>query len=297
MSAAPFLIEVAIEPAAGGDIKTVLTVLSQLAADDASFGFTFNEESGQIILKGMSEGQLGTAVTSIKRDAKILVRQPRVSYREMLTKKVQVHYTHKKQTHGAGQFAKVDIIFEPTEAGAGSSFESRIVGGTPPEEYIPAVEKGVNSVMGTGVVAGFPVINVKATLVDGAHHETDSSPEAFEIAARAAFREALQKGGSVAEPIMKVAVGTKEEHLGFVIGDLKSRRGEIQESERRDDEIVVRALVPFSNLLSYQNNLAAGTRNTGWFTMQFSHYAAVNPPDGPDDDPFAPAMAVRIRAA
>ena len=167
-------------------------------------------------------------------------------------------------------------MFEPAEPGTGSTFESKVVGGTVPKEYIPGVEKGVNSVMGSGVLAGFPVVDVKSTLIDGAYHDVDSSALAFEIAARAAFREGLQKGGSVLlEPIMKVEVVTPEEHTGFVMGDLLSRRGHVQGQDMRANAAVINAMVPLANMFGYVNQLRSGTQGRANFTMQFDHYDQV----------------------
>jgi elongation factor G len=220
------------------------------------------------------------------------IGQPQVAYREKLTKKVEINYTHKKQTGGTGQFAKVTIIFEPAEAGAGSSFESKIVGGAVPKEYIPGVEKGINSVMGSGVLAGFPVVDLKVTLVDGAYHDVDSSALAFEICARAALREALQKGAPVLlEPVMKVEVVTPEDYTGSVIGDLNSRRGQIQGQDMRGNANVITAMVPLANMFSYANDLRSMSEGRAAFTMQFDHYAEVPWPE--DDPPFSPAMAMR----
>ncbi len=272
------VIEIAIEPKSKADQEKLGVALSKLAAEDPSFRVSTDPESGQTILKGMGELHLDIKVDILKRTYKVdaNIGQPQVAYREKLTKRVEIDYTHKKQTGGSGQFARVKIIFEPAEAGAGSSFESKIVGGTVPKEYIPGVEKGINSVMGSGVLAGFPVVDVKATLVDGAYHDVDSSALAFEIAARAAFREALQKGGSVLlEPIMKVEVVTPEEHTGFVMGDLLSRRGQVQGQDMRANAVVINAMVPLANMFGYVNTLRSGTQGRANFTMQFDHYAQV----------------------
>jgi elongation factor G len=274
------VIEIAIEPKSKADQEKLGIALQKLAAEDPSFRVSTDQESGQTILKGMGELHLDIKVDILKRTYKVdaNIGQPQVAYREKLTKKVDINYTHKKQTGGTGQFAKVEIIFEPAEAGAGSSFESKIVGGSVPKEYIPGVEKGINSVMGSGVLAGFPVVDVKATLVDGAYHDVDSSVLAFEIAARAAFREALQKGGSVLlEPIMKVEVVTPEEHTGFVMGDLLSRRGHVQGQDMRANAVVINAMVPLANMFGYVNQLRSGTQGRASFTMQFDHYEQVPP--------------------
>ena len=211
------VIEIAIEPKSKEDREKLGVALSKLAAEDPSFRVSTDEESGQTILKGMGELHLDIKVDILRRTYKVdaNIGAPQVAYREKLTRRVEIDYTHKKQTGGSGQFARVKIIFEPNEAGMGSSFENKVVGGTVPKEFIPGVEKGINSVMGSGILAGFPVVDVKSTLIDGAYHDVDSSVLAFEIAGRAAFREALQKGGAVLlEPIMKVEVTSPEDYTG-----------------------------------------------------------------------------------
>ena len=272
------VIEIAIEPKSKADQEKLGIALAKLAAEDPSFRVSTDQESGQTILKGMGELHLDIKVDILKRTYKVdaSIGAPQVAYREKLTKKTEINYTHKKQTGGTGQFAKVVIVFEPAEAGAGSSFESKIVGGAVPKEYIPGVEKGINSVMGSGVLAGFPVVDVKATLIDGAYHDVDSSALAFEIASRAAFREGLQKGGAVLlEPIMKVEVVTPEEHTGFVMGDLLSRRGQVQGQDMRANAVVINAMVPLANMFGYVNQLRSGTQGRANFTMQFDHYEQV----------------------
>ncbi len=272
------VIEIAIEPKSKADQEKLGVALSKLAAEDPSFRVSTDQESGQTILKGMGELHLDIKVDILKRTYKVEanIGAPQVAYREKLTRKTEINYTHKKQTGGTGQFAKVTIVFEPAEPGAGSSFESKIVGGAVPKEYIPGVEKGINSVMGAGILAGFPVVDVKATLVDGAFHDVNSSALAFEIASRAAFREGLQKGGSVLlEPIMKVEVVTPEEHTGYVMGDLLSRRGQVQGQDMRANAVVINAMVPLANMFGYVNQLRSGTQGRASFTMQFDHYEQV----------------------
>ncbi len=272
------VIEIAIEPKSKADQEKLGVALAKLAAEDPSFRVSTDPESGQTILKGMGELHLDIKVDILKRTYKVdaNIGAPQVAYREKLTKKTEIDYTHKKQSGGSGQFAKVKIVFEPAEPGAGSSFESKIVGGAVPKEYIPGVEKGFQSVLGSGVLAGFPVVDVKATLVDGAYHDVDSSALAFEIASRAAFREGLQKGGSVLlEPIMKVEVVSPEEHTGFVMGDLLSRRGHVQGQDMRANAVVINAMVPLSNMFGYVNQLRSGTQGRANFTMQFDHYEQV----------------------
>ena len=272
------VIEIAIEPKSKADQEKLGVALSKLAAEDPSFRVSTDPESGQTILKGMGELHLDIKVDILKRTYKVdaNIGAPQVAYRETLSKKSEINYTHKKQSGGSGQFARVVMTFEPAGHGAGSSFESKIVGGAVPKEYIPGVEKGVESVLTSGVLAGFPVVDVKSTLVDGAYHDVNSSALAFEIAARAAFREGLQKGGSVLlEPIMKVEVVTPEEHTGFVMGDLLSRRGHVQGQDMRANAVVINAMVPLSNMFGYVNQLRSGTQGRANFTMQFDHYEQV----------------------
>ena len=272
------VIEIAIEPKSKADQEKLGVALAKLAAEDPSFRVSTDPESGQTILKGMGELHLDIKVDILKRTYKVdaNIGAPQVAYREKLTKRTEIDYTHKKQSGGSGQFARVKIVFEPNEPGAGSVFESKIVGGAVPKEYIPGVEKGVNSVLGSGVLAGFPVVDVKSTLIDGAYHDVDSSALAFEIAARAAFREGLQKGGSVLlKPIMKVEVVTPEEHTGFVMGDLLSRRGHVLGQDMRANAVVINAMVPLANMFGYVNQLRSGTQGRANFTMQFDHYDQV----------------------
>ncbi|MGH6800960.1 MAG: elongation factor G, partial [Methylocella sp.] len=236
------VIEIAIEPKSKADQEKLGVALAKLAAEDPSFRVSTDQESGQTILKGMGELHLDIKVDILRRTYKVdaNIGPPQVAYREKLTRRIEIPYTHQKQTGGSGQYAKVKIIFEPNEPGMGSTFESKVVGGTVPKEFIPGVEKGINSVMGSGVLAGFPVVDVKATLVDGDYHDVDSSVLAFEIAARAAFREALRKGGSVLlEPIMKVEVTTPEDYTGSVMGDLLGRRGQVQGQDMRGNAVVI----------------------------------------------------------
>jgi elongation factor G len=272
------VIEIAIEPKSKADQEKLGVALAKLAAEDPSFRVSTDPESGQTILKGMGELHLDIKVDILKRTYKVdaNIGAPQVAYREKITKPVTVDYTHKKQTGGSGQFARVKIVAEPTEPGAGFVFENKIVGGVVPKEYIPGVEKGLESVLGSGVLAGFPVVDLKVQLVDGSYHDVDSSALAFEIAARAALREALQKGGSVLlEPIMKVEVVTPEEYTGSVIGDLNSRRGQIQGQDMRGNANVINAMVPLANMFGYVNNLRSMTQGRATFTMQFDHYEQV----------------------
>ena len=272
------VIEIAIEPKSKADQEKLGIALQKLAAEDPSFRVSTDQESGQTILKGMGELHLDIKVDILKRTYKVdaNIGAPQVAYRERLGRKLEIDYTHKKQTGGTGQFARVKIIFEPNEAGKGNEFESKIVGGAVPKEYIPGVDKGIASVTTSGILAGFPVVDLKATLIDGAFHDVNSSVLAFEIASRAATREALQKGGSVLlEPIMKVEVVTPEEYTGSVIGDLNSRRGQIQGQDMRANAVVINAMVPLANMFGYVNQLRSFTQGRASYTMQFDHYEQV----------------------
>ncbi|HEU4660149.1 MAG TPA: EF-Tu/IF-2/RF-3 family GTPase, partial [Pseudolabrys sp.] len=270
------VIEIAIEPKSKADQEKLGVALAKLAAEDPSFRVSTDQESGQTILKGMGELHLDIKVDILKRTYKVdaNIGAPQVAFREKITQRAEVDYTHKKQTGGSGQFARVKIIAEPTAPGTPFQFENEIVGGAVPKEYIPGVEKGLESVLGSGVLAGFPVVDLKVTLVDGAYHDVDSSALAFEIAARAALREALQKGRPVLlEPIMKVEVVTPEDYTGSVIGDLNSRRGQIQGQDMRGNANVINAMVPLMNMFGYVNNLRSMSQGRATFTMQFDHYA------------------------
>ena len=272
------VIEIAIEPKSKADQEKLGLALAKLAAEDPSFRVSTDQESGQTILKGMGELHLDIKVDILRRTYKVdaNIGAPQVAYRETLTKKFEIDYTHKKQTGGTGQFARVKFVVEPNEVGKGYEFESKIVGGAVPKEYIPGVEKGLESVMNSGPLAGFPVVDVKVQLIDGAYHDVDSSALAFEIASRAAFREALQKGGAVLlEPIMKVEVVTPEDYTGSVIGDLTGRRGQIQGQDMRGNAIVINAMVPLANMFGYVNTLRSFSQGRANFTMQFDHYEQV----------------------
>ena len=272
------VIEMAIEPKTKADQEKMATALVKLAAEDPSFRVSTDQESGQTIIKGMGELHLDIKVDILKRTHKVEVNvgAPQVAYRERISKKVIEDYTHKKQSGGTGQFARVKFEVEPNEAGKGFEFISKIVGGTVPKEYIPGVEKGLNSVLGAGVLAGFPVVDLKVSLIDGAFHEVDSSALAFEIASRAALREALRKGSSVLlEPVMKVEVVTPEEYTGSVIGDLNSRRGQIQGQDMRGNAVVISAMVPLANMFGYVNNLRSFSQGRASYSMVFDHYSEV----------------------
>ena len=243
----------------------------------------------------MGELHLDIKVDILRRTYKVdaNIGAPQVAFRERVTKRAEVKYTHKKQTGRTGQFAEVSIVVEPNEPGKGYEFESKIGGGAVPKEFIPGVEKGIGSVLSCGVVAGFPVVDVRVQLVDAKYHDVDSSARAFEIASRAAFRDALQKGKSVLlEPIMKVEVVTPEDCIGSVIGDLNSRCGQIQDQGMRGNANVVNAMVPLMQMFGYVNNLRSMSQGRATFRMQFDHYAPI-PPSPEDDPPFRPAIGMR----
>jgi elongation factor G len=272
------VIEIAIEPKSKADQEKLGIALSKLANEDPSFQVSTDVESGQTILKGMGELHLDIKVDILRRQYKVdaNIGAPQVAYRETITRQTQIDYTHKKQTGGSGQFARVKLDIEPGEPGTGFEFVSKIVGGSIPKEYIPGVEKGLKSVMDNGILAGFPIIDLKATLVDGAYHEVDSSVLAFEIASRAALREALHKAGpKLLEPVMKVEAVTPEEYLGGIIGDLTSRRGQVQGQEMRGNATVISALVPLANMFGYVNTLRSMSQGRAQFTMTFDSYAQV----------------------
>src|ERR1700716_2751162 len=272
------VIEIAIEPKSKADQEKLGVALAKLVAEDPSFRVHTDQESGQTILKGMGELHLDIKVDTLKRTYKVEanIGAPQVAYREKIPRTVTKDYTHKKQTGGTGQYAKVKLVLEPLPPGTGFVFENEVVGGSVPKEFIPGVEKGLESVLGAGVIAGFPVVDLQVTLIDGRYHEVDSSALAFEIAARGALREALQKGHSVLlEPIMKVEVVTPEDYTGSVIGDLNSRRGQIQGQDMRGNANVINAMVPLANMFGYVNTLRSMSQGRATFTMQFDHYEQV----------------------
>ncbi len=270
------VIEIAIEPKSKADQEKLGVALAKLAAEDPSFRVSTDQESGQTILKGMGELHLDIKVDILERTYKVdaNIGAPQVAFREKITRRVEHGYTHKKQTGGSGQFAQVKIIAEPTPPGTPFEFENEIVGGAVPKEFVPGVEKGLESVLGSGVVAGFPVVDLKVTLIDGKYHDVDSSALAFEICARQCLKEALQMAKPVLlEPIMKVEVVTPEDYTGSVIGDLNSRRGQIQGQDMRGNANVINAMVPLMNMFGYVNNLRSMSQGRATFTMQFDHYA------------------------
>ena len=272
------VIEVAVEPKTKADQEKMSIALQRLAAEDPSFKVSVDHESGQTVMKGMGELHLEILVDRMQREFKVdaSVGAPQVAYRETITNQTTVDYTHKKQSGGAGQFAKIVLEFEPLEKGSGVLFESKIVGGRVPKEYIPGVEKGIKLSTESGFLAGFPVIDFKCKLVDGAYHDVDSSVMAFEIAARAAFREAMPKAKAVLlEPMMKVEVVTPEEYMGDIIGDLNSRRGQVSGMEQRGVNHVVNSMVPLANMFGYVNNLRSMSQGRASYTMTFDHYEQV----------------------
>ena len=271
------VIEIAVEPKTKTDQEKLGIGLQRLAAEDPSFRVSTDHESGQTIMAGMGELHLDILVDRLKREfgVEANIGQPQVAYREALAEPVDIDYTHKKQSGGSGQFGRVKIHFTPLEPGSGIEFESKVVGGNVPKEYIPGVEKGIRTMAETGLLAGFPVIDFKAELYDGAYHDVDSSVMAFEIAARAAFRQIKIEGRiKLLEPIMKVEVVTPDEYMGDVIGDLNSRRGMIEGTEMRGNANVVNSMVPLANMFGYVNDLRSKTQGRAQFTMTFDHYAA-----------------------
>ena len=279
------VIEVAVEPKTASDQEKMGVALSRLAQEDPSFRVKSDEESGQTIISGMGELHLEIIVDRMKREFKVEanVGAPQVAYRETISKKIDIDYTHKKQTGGSGQFARIKITFEPLESGSGVQFESTVVGGNVPREYIPGVEKGLMSASNSGVLAGFPMTDMKMTLFDGDSHDVDSSVMAFEIASRAAFREGAAKAGpKLLEPIMRVEVVTPEEYMGDIIGDLNSRRGNVSGMDTRGNARVLNATVPLANMFGYVNNLRSSSQGRAQYTMHFDHYEQV--PQGVADE-------------
>jgi len=272
------VIEVAVEPKTKADQEKMGVALARLAKEDPSFRVSSDNESGQTIIKGMGELHLDIIVDRMMREFKVEanVGAPQVAYRETITRATDVDYTHKKQSGGSGQFARVKMTIEPGEPGSGFVFESKVVGGNVPKEYIPGVEKGIASVLGGGILAGFPMLDIKVTLNDGAYHDVDSSVMAFEICARAAFREGAAKAGpKLLEPMMRVEIVTPEDYMGDVIGDLSSRRGQISGTEQRGVATVINAMVPLANMFGYVNNLRSMSQGRAQYTMHFDHYEQV----------------------
>ena len=272
------VIELSVEPKTKADQEKMGIALNRLAREDPSFRVSSDAESGQTIIKGMGELHLEILVDRMKREFKVEanIGAPQVAYRESLAKKVDVDYTHKKQSGGSGQFGRIKFTVEPGERGQGVIFKDEVKGGNVPKEYIPSVEKGIREIAATGSLIGFPIIDFTATLYDGAYHDVDSSALAFEITGRAGMREAAQKAGiKLLEPIMKVEVVTPEDYLGDVIGDMNSRRGQIQGTDSRGNAQVVEAMVPLANMFGYVNQLRSFTQGRAQYSMQFSHYEEV----------------------
>ena len=272
------VIEIAVEPKTKADQEKMGEALGRLAKEDPSFRVTSDEESGQTIIKGMGELHLDIIVDRMKREFKVEanIGAPQVAYRETILNTSEVTYIHKKQSGGAGQFAKVTLSVEPLEPGKGREIENKVKGGAIPKEFIPGVEKGVEGVADSGILAGFPIIDYKVTILDGLHHDVDSSVLAFEIASRMCFKEACQKATlKLLEPIMKVEVVTPEDFMGDVIGDLNSRRGQVGSTEPRGNATAISATVPLANMFGYINNLRSATQGRAQYTMQFSHYDKV----------------------
>lgn len=286
------LIVLKVEPKSKTDMEMLTSALASLVRSDPNVFSTVDAENGEAFVGGVSELHVDgivDALTSLGVAANF--GAPQVAYRETITRKTTVDYTHKKQTGGTGQFARVILDIEPNERGAGYEFKNKIVGGTVPKEYVPGVEKGLNSIIGAGILAGFPIVDIKIALTDGAYHEVDSSAITFEIASRMAFREGLEKAGAVLlEPVMKVEVTSPEDYLGGVIGDLISRRGQIIGTTARGNAQIVNAMVPLATMFGYASQLSSLSNRQATFTTAYSHYQAITTPD-PDD--FPPAIALR----
>ncbi len=274
------VIEIAVEPKTKGDQEKMGAALARLATEDPSFRVAVDQESGQTIIKGMGELHLEIIVDRMKREFKVdaNIGPPQVAYRETISRKYDEDYTHKKQTGGAGQYARIKITFEPLPPGSGFEFEDDVRGGNVPREFIPAVEKGIRAAKESGVLVGYPVIDFKATLYDGDSHDVDSSSLAFEIAARAAFREGMPKAGpKLLEPMMRVEVVTPDEYTGGVMGDLQSRRGQVTGMDSRGNAKVIQAMVPLANMFGYVNTLRSMSQGRAQYTMHFDHYEQVPP--------------------
>jgi len=272
------VLEIAVEPKTKGDQEKMGEALGRLAREDPSFRVTSDEESGQTIIKGMGELHLDIIVDRMKREFKVEanIGAPQVAYRETILKSVENTYIHKKQSGGAGQFAKVELSVEPLPSGKGREIENKIKGGAIPKEFIPGVEKGIESVADSGILAGFPLIDYKVTILDGLHHDVDSSVLAFEIASRYCFKEACTKAVlKLLEPIMRIEVVTPENYMGDVIGDLNSRRDQVSTSDKRGNATVISAMVPLANMFGYINNLRSMSQGRASYSMFFDHYEKV----------------------
>jgi elongation factor G len=274
------VIEIAVEPKTKGDQEKMGQALARLATEDPSFRVSVDHESGQTVIKGMGELHLEIIVDRMKREFKVdaNVGAPQVAYRETITRPAEIDYTHRKQTGGSGQYAKVKIRFEPLPPGSGFVFENEVVGGTVPKEFVPGVEKGLKGAAENGIIAGFPMIDFKAELFDGDYHDVDSSALAFEIAARAAFKEGIVKAAPrLLEPVMRVEVVTPDDYMGDVIGDLNSRRGQVTGMDSRGNARVINAMVPLANMFGYVNQLRSMSQGRAQYTMHFDHYEQVPP--------------------
>ena len=292
ISSEPVLIEVAIEPKTIGGWEKMAATLNRLTQEDPSFRFASDPESGQTVIKGMDELHLEIIVDRIKREVAVNVGAPQVAYRETITRTIEQDYTHKKQTGGAGQYAKVKIRFEPLPPRSGFVFENKVVAGAVPRELVTGVEKGLKAAKEVGVIAGFPMIDFKATLIDGDYHDVDSNVMTFDIAARACYREGIPKASpKLLEPIMRVEVVTPDEYMGDVIGDLNSRRGQIDSMHSRGNARLIGAMVPLANMFGYVSTLRSMSQSRAQYTMRFDRYAPTPSPD--DDGPFSPAIGMR----
>jgi elongation factor G len=272
------VIEIAVEPKTKGDQEKMGQALARLATEDPSFRVSVDHESGQTVIKGMGELHLEIIVDRMKREFKVdaNIGAPQVAYRETITRNAEIDYIHRKQTGGSGQFARVKLRFEPLPPGSGFVFENSVVGGTVPKEFVPGVEKGLKGAAENGIIAGFPLIDFKAQLFDGAYHEVDSSVLAFEIAARAAFKDgAVKAAPKLLEPIMRVEVVTPDDYMGDVIGDLNSRRGQVTGMDSRGNARVIDAMVPLANMFGYVNTLRSMSQGRAQYTMLFDHYEQV----------------------
>jgi len=272
------VIEIAVEPKTKADQEKMGEALGRLAKEDPSFRVTSDEESGQTIIKGMGELHLDIIVDRMKREFKVEanIGAPQVAYRETILKNAEFDYIHKKQSGGAGQFARVKISIEPLEPGKGREIENKIKGGSIPKEFIPGVEKGIETVSDAGILAGFPIIDYKVTILDGLHHDVDSSVLAFELASRQCFKEVCSRATlKLLEPVMRVEVVTPEDYMGDVIGDLNSRRGHISTQEVRGNATVITAKVPLANMFGYINSLRSMSQGRAQYSMFFDHYEKV----------------------
>jgi elongation factor G len=288
------LCEIAIEPKLSADQHRLVDALEHIAAKDKALRLHLDAASGQVRLQALGYDELEAAADVLRNTYKVEanIGAPQVAYRETLSRKAEIDYTHKMQTGGTGQFARVKLVFEPLPPGSGFVFENEIVGGSIPKEFIPGVEKGIKSVMNSGPLVGFPVIDFKVSLIDGAFHDADSSVLAFEIASRAAFREASENVQmKLLQPVMKVEVVSPEDYVGTVIGDLKSRRGMILGQEMRGNATVINAMVPLANMFGYTRSLRSATHGQANYAMQFDRYEVVEPT--PPDDVFPPAIGMR----